>query len=138
MRGEKTRVDYKWAKIISRIGIVFVCIAIAAISKDAIPSDRDDNDKDGDRKLRICILCEPAPMTHMSGQASRFRLLMQHFSDNHYDTHEMELVTADVVHPSPPTDCFDGFLVNLFLLLPLLPRTTRLSPSSPCGHGRRT
>merc|ERR1719491_1763727 len=44
----------------------------------------------------------------MSGQASRFRLLMQHFSDYCYDTHKLQLVTADAVTSSPPVDCFDG------------------------------
>ena len=68
----------------------------------------DDRIDDEDRISRICILCEPSPITYMSGQASRFRLLMQHFSDYCYDTHKLQLVTADAVTPSPPVDCFNG------------------------------
>ena len=73
-------------------------------------SSNDDLDdaKYDDVKLQVCILCEPSPVTYMSGQASRFRLLMQHFSEHCYDTCKLQLVTADAVHPSPPDVCFDG------------------------------
>jgi sulfoquinovosyltransferase len=65
-------------------------------------------DVDDDKKIfQVCVLCEPSPITYMSGQASRFRLLFQHLSDHHHETHKLQLVTADVVHPNPPTSCFD-------------------------------
>jgi sulfoquinovosyltransferase len=67
-----------------------------------------DVDDDDDKKIfQVCVLCEPSPITYMSGQASRFRLLFQHLSDHHHETHKIQLVTADVVHPNPPTSCFD-------------------------------
>ena len=65
-------------------------------------------DDHNDDRLQICILCEPSPITYMSGQASRFRLLMEHFSGHCCDSHKLQLITADAVHPSPPLDCFDG------------------------------
>lgn len=57
---------------------------------------------------RICVLCEPNPITYCSGHASRFRLLLKHFSDHFHETHKLELVAADAVHPSPPIECFDS------------------------------
>ena len=66
------------------------------------------NDEEKDRKWQIAVLCEPNPITYMSGQASRFRLLLEHFSNHCHDTHELQLITAEAVHPSPPRDCFDG------------------------------
>ena len=94
-------------------------LTMAAISNDDssinsasddknLKSKLNDDHDDEDRRWRICILCEPSPITYMSGQASRFRLLMQHFSDYCYDTHKLQLVTSDAVHPSPPVYCFDG------------------------------
>ena len=91
-----------------------------ASSTDSSPIDRgsdektvkskyDEKNENRDRSLqKICILCEPSPITYMSGQASRFRLLMQHFSNHCGDTHKLQLVTADAVHPSPPVVCFDA------------------------------
>lgn len=69
---------------------------------------RNDDGDSEDRRWKICILCEPSPVTYMSGQASRFRLLMQHMSDHCQDTHKLQLITADAVHPTPPESCFDG------------------------------
>ncbi|VEU42313.1 unnamed protein product [Pseudo-nitzschia multistriata] len=57
---------------------------------------------------KICILCEPPPITYRSGQAARFRLLMKHLSDHHHNTHKLQLVTADAVSASPPLHCFNG------------------------------
>ncbi len=76
-----------------------------ASDEKRLESKLEDNNND---RLQICILCEPSPITYMSGLASRFRLLMQHFSDHCYGTHKLQLITSDAVHPSPPLDCFDG------------------------------
>ena len=96
------------------IAVIMAAILNHDSSNDSASDDKhfksklnDDHD-DEDRISRICILCEPSPITYMSGQASRFRLLMQHFSDHCYDTHKLQLVTADAVTSSPPVDCFDG------------------------------
>ncbi len=83
--------------------------SIEAASDEKPPEQKfDDNHEENNRRLQICILCEPSPITYMSGQASRFRLLMQHFSDHCDETHKLQLVTADAVHPSPPVECFNG------------------------------
>ena len=76
-----------------------------------LTTSRNDGEKDEKSdadKMQVSILCEPSPITYMSGQASRFRLLMQHFCDHCSDTHKLQLVTADAVHSSPPSVCFDG------------------------------
>ena len=87
--------------------IVFV-ILIACFAYMMYSSADVDVDVDDDKKIfKVCVLCEPSPITYMSGQASRFRLLLQHLSDHHHETHQLQLVTADVVHPNPPTSCFD-------------------------------
>jgi sulfoquinovosyltransferase len=93
-------------RVIFSLHIVFV-ILIACFAYMYSPVDVDD-DVDDDKKIfQVCVLCEPSPITYMSGQASRFRLLFKHLSDHHHDTHKLQLVTADVVHPNPPTSCFD-------------------------------
>lgn len=72
-----------------------------------VKGDKNATVSDG-KKFRVCILCEPNPVTYVSGQASRFRLMMQHFSDHCRETHKLSLVTADAAYPSPPSTCFDG------------------------------
>jgi sulfoquinovosyltransferase len=66
-----------------------------------------DHVHDHDPSLHVAVLTEPSPITYMSGQSARFRILLQHLVEN-YPNDQVHLVTAEVVHPNPPSTCFDG------------------------------
>jgi Glycosyltransferase Family 4 len=57
--------------------------------------------------LRICILVEPSPLTYVSGYANRYQALLQYLHE-HQPQDAVELVTAEVVVPNPPTSWSDG------------------------------
>jgi sulfoquinovosyltransferase len=57
--------------------------------------------------LRICILVEPSPLTYVSGYANRYQALL-HYLHEHQPQDTVELVTAEVVVPNPPTSWSDG------------------------------
>jgi sulfoquinovosyltransferase len=57
--------------------------------------------------LRIIILSEPSPITYISGQSLRFRILLQHLVQTYPDD-QVHLVTSEKIHPNPPSSCFDG------------------------------
>lgn len=59
------------------------------------------------RPLKILVAAEPSPITYLSGFAVRFRMLL-HYLVQKYPDDQVHLITADKLHPDPPSTCIDG------------------------------
>jgi sulfoquinovosyltransferase len=98
--------------ILNSSSIAYILFMLSHFASSDVLHDDPDTRKSGEHELdsdhqqRIAILCEPSPITYMSGLSGRFRNMMQHFTDHHSDTHNIELVTVENVHPDPPRRCF--------------------------------
>ncbi len=85
------------------------CLAPLALASDrnvTTAFDRQAGWNESTDHLRIMILMDPSPITYLSGQSMRFRILLRHLVDVHPND-QIHLVTAEQVHPNPPTSCLD-------------------------------
>lgn len=74
--------------------------------------------------LRICLVCEPSPLTYVSGVATRFQKLIEYLALDAND--QVELITTEVVATSKPQQWIDKVPVHYVpgWQLPLYPNMT--------------